>query len=68
MWNNENLLDFEEATVGKFARKIGSKLWGEEEIATHMISPKKQAGAHCRPKFDAYRKNIWEGKKWLLFV
>ena len=61
LWNNENLLLINASSVPKYGRKIGQKLWTDSEISSHMISPKKQPGAHCRPKFDERRKLIWEG-------
>ena len=61
MFGNSNLLNLSAVNVGKYGRKIGHILWTDDEIMSHMISPKKTSGDNCRPSFDDERKKIWEG-------
>ena len=66
-WNGENLLSINASSIAKYGRKVGQKLWSEDEIVTHMISPKKVSGVNPRKSFDSSRKDLWEGNKTQLF-
>ena len=61
-WQGINLVEISASSVGKFGRKVGSKIWSDAEIMTHMVSPKKIRGSHCRPPFPESEKQIWERK------
>ena len=44
----------------KYGRKIGCKIWSEQQIMEHMVSPRKSHGSHCRPVFPESGKKVWE--------
>ena len=55
------MLTINATSIAKYGRKVGQKLWSDDEITAHMISPRKSSGASPRVSFDSTRKTVWEG-------
>ena len=57
-WQGINLVEISASSVGKFGRKVGSKIWSDAEIMNHMVSTKKIRRSHCRHPFPESEKQI----------